>query len=224
MTIKLSNASKMPCPSWSTEARTHCPASVHLDGPQKGELVPACDGCYAASGNYRFPNVRAPRLHNAQDWKRAAWADEMVDLLAGEDHFRWFDSGDVAWFGLAVKILDVMRRTPNTSHWLPTRMHKFPKFRKVFASMRKLPNVVVRLSSDSIEGAYDARLANTSTIFSDIEQLPVSVTVCEAYSRDGKCGPCRACWNPAVRVIAYPGHGARMTRLQANLIATDRAA
>lgn len=217
--IKLSKASKMPCKSWSLEARTHCPGSL-----KDGELVPACDGCYAAAGNYRFPNVRAPRLHNAQDWKRDAWADEMVAAIEGDEYFRWFDSGDVAWLGLAVKMLEVMRRTPNTQHWLPTRMHKFPKFRPVFARMRKLSNVVVRYSSDSIEGEFDNRLANTSTIFSDIDQLPAHAEMCGAYKRDGKCGDCRACWNPDVQVIAYPGHGARMTKLQSNLIATDRAA
>ena len=218
MSIKLSKASKMPCPSWSLLAKTHCPASLITDGPDRGELVDACKGCYADEGNYRFPNVIAPRVSNAKDWKRDGWEDDMVAAIENEPHFRWFDSGDVAWLALAWKIRQVMRRTPNTQHWLPMRMHKFPKFRRVFASMRKLPNVVVRYSSDSIEGAYDARIANGSTIFSDTDQLPEHAKVCGAYKRDGKCGPCRACWDSEVRLIAYPGHGARMTRLQSNLI------
>jgi hypothetical protein len=206
--IRLSKASKMPCLSWSLEARTHCPASL-IDG----ELVDACKGCYAAGGNYRFPNVRAPRLMNAKDWKRAGWVDDMVTALEGETHFRWFDSGDVAWLALARKIQLVMIRTPNTQHWLPTRMHRFPKFRPVLSEMRTLSNVVVRLSSDSIEGEHDARLATGSTIFSDPSQLPDHATVCGAYKRDGKCGDCRACWDTDNKLIAYPAHGRVMLKL-----------
>ena len=66
--IKLSKPSKMPCLSWSLVARDTCPGSIH-----NGELVDACKGCYAAQGNYRFPNVKAPRVHNKDDWKRDSW-------------------------------------------------------------------------------------------------------------------------------------------------------
>jgi hypothetical protein len=79
MTIKLSKASKMPCRSWSLQALDTCPASVNSDG----SLVDACKGCYATDGNYRFPNVKAPRLHNREDWKRDAWVDDMV-VRAGQ--------------------------------------------------------------------------------------------------------------------------------------------
>ncbi len=213
MSIKLSNAGKMPCPSWSLEARTHCPASLVQTGPAKGELVDACAGCYAAGGNYRFPNVRAPRLHNAQDWKRDAWVADMVKALRFETHFRWFDSGDVAWLPLARKILAVMQATPHVQHWLPTRMHKFPKFRTVLAQMSKLSNVVVRRSSDSIQGDYDKRLATTSTIVGSVDQIDDDMVMCGAYQRDGKCGDCRACWDRNIKCIAYPAHGRVMLKL-----------
>jgi hypothetical protein len=124
MTIKLSKASKMPCRSWSLQALETCPASVNSDG----SLVDACKGCYATDGNYRFPNVKAPRLHNREDWKRDAWVDDMVSELDSDRYFRWFDSGDVYDIRLARKIYEVMKRTPWCHHWLPTRMHKFAKF------------------------------------------------------------------------------------------------
>ena len=38
----------------------------------------------------------------------------------------------------------------------------------------------------------------------------VNAFVCGAYSRDGKCGDCRACWDKNVKVVAYPAHGRRM--------------
>lgn len=200
--MKLSKTSKMPCLSWSLIAKDHCPGSRDANG----ELVPACSGCYADDGFYKMPNVRAPRLHNAEDWKRAFWVEDMVTALQNEEFFRWFDSGDMYALPLAIKILEVMRRTPWVDHWLPTRMYKFAKFARVLADMAALPNVVVRFSSDSIKGETIPG-DTTSVIFSDVAQLPANASVCGAYTRKGKCGPCRACWQKDVPIIAYPAHG-----------------
>ena len=136
--IKLSVTSKLDgIRSWSLQALDTCPGS--LAGP--GDLVDACRGCYATTGNYRFKNVKAPREHNKIDWQRLDWADDMVQALQNDRFFRWFDSGDMYSLGLAEKMLDVMKRTPWVKHWLPTRMHKFPKFRLVLEQMQALPNV-----------------------------------------------------------------------------------
>jgi len=40
-----------------------------------------------------------------------------------------------------------------------------------------------------------------------------NLTVCESSTREGKCGPCRACWNQEVSVVAYPAHGKKMLKL-----------
>jgi hypothetical protein len=65
--IKLSKTSKLDgIMSWSLNALDTCPGSVSTDGG----LVPACQGCYATTGNYVFSNVRAPREHNKEDWQR----------------------------------------------------------------------------------------------------------------------------------------------------------
>ena len=45
------------------------------------------------------------------------------------------------------------------------------------------------------------------------EQVPDGATLCEAYSRGGKCSGCRACWDKSVATIAYPAHGAKMARV-----------
>ena len=206
--IKLSKAGKMPCRSWSLQAIDTCPASIGSDG----ELVDACKGCYATTGNYRFPNVKKPREHNREDWQRDSWVDDMVAELDNDRYFRWFDSGDMYHIKLARKMLEVMKRTPWVRHWLPTRMHKFAKFAPVIQEMNNLPNVVVRLSSDSVIGETIAG-ANTSTIIPTPEQATAEMTVCEAYSRDGKCGPCRKCWDKDTAVIAYPAHGREMIKV-----------
>tara|TARA_R110000868_G_scaffold256325_1_gene513013 strand:+ start:795 stop:1436 length:642 start_codon:yes stop_codon:yes gene_type:complete len=206
--IKLSKASKMPCKSWSLQALDTCPASKKADGT----LVDACKGCYATTGNYRYPNVKAPRLSNQIDWKREAWVSDMVKELDNERYFRWMDSGDVYDLRLAKKILEVMTLTPWCSHWLPTRMYKFSKFLPVFESMELLPNVVVRYSSDSVIGETISG-KTTSTITPYAMDDTDIISVCRAYEREGKCGTCRACWDKSVPVIAYPAHGASMAKV-----------
>ncbi len=212
---KFSKASKMPCRSWSLQALDTCTASIGA----AGELVDACKGCYATDGNYRFSNVKAPRLHNREDWQQSDWVDAMVAELDNDRYFRWFDSGDMYSLKLAEKIYAVMVATPWTRHWLPTRMHKFAKFADILAKMEALPNVVVRLSSDSINGDIIAG-NTTSTIIPTISHRKPKMTICEAYERDGKCATCRACWDKDVEVVAYVAHGRKMAKQIKDLITT----
>ena len=205
--IRLSKASKMPCRSWSLEALTTCPASKKTNG----ELVDACKGCYATTGNYRFPNVKAPRLENQKDWKRAEWVDDMVQQLDNDRYFRWFDSGDMYSLRLAVKIYEVMKRTPWVKHWIPTRMHKFVKFKTIIEHMKALPNVSVRLSSDSVTGEFEAH--HGSTIIPEGSTIPEGVSACHAYENNGKCGTCRKCWDKSIPVIGYIAHGKKMEKV-----------
>jgi hypothetical protein len=205
---RFSKPSKMPCRSWSLQALDTCPASKKPDG----ELVDACKGCYATTGFYAMGSVKAPREHNREDWKHGDWVDVMAAELDNDRYFRWFDSGDLYSLALAEKVLEVMRRTPWCNHWLPTRMHKFEKFRPVLAEMEKLPNVVVRLSSDSVTGETVQGAATSSTIIPTVSHSLPSMSVCEAYERGGKCATCRLCWSKDVAVVAYPAHGKKMIK------------
>lgn len=219
--IRLSKASKMPSRSWSLEALNTCPGSRDING----DLVAACRGCYATTGNYRFPNVKAPRVENKTDWKRDDWVNDMVKALDNDRYFRWFDSGDMYSLRLAWKIYEVMQLTPWVRHWLPTRMHKFTKFKTVLEMMRALPNVSVRASSDSVIGEFDDR--HGSTIIPDLVG-PVrssraelvdqwlqknKVVSCSAIDNKGKCGDCRKCWQKDIPVIAYVAHGQKMKKV-----------
>jgi len=207
MTIRLSKTSKLDgILSWSLQAIETCPASKDANG----NLVPACQGCYATTGNYNYPNVKAPRIENREDWKREEWVSDMVKELDSSRYFRWFDSGDMYDIRLAEKIYQVMTLTPWVKHWLPTRMYKFTKFDNVINKMMKLDNVVVRLSSDSVTGEI-INGRNTSTIFSDT--LPQGAFECKAYEHNGKCNGCRACYDKNVRVIAYKAHGKKMAKV-----------
>ena len=168
---KISAPAKMKgtCKTWSTLAITHCPASRD----DNGDLVPACANCYADKGFYKMPGTVAVRVHNAEDWRSDDWVQAMVNKIGKDSHFRFFDSGDMYHIGLANKIFELCRALPGTKFWIPTRMHKIDKFKPVLAKLAKLPNVVVRKSSDSIEGKR-IRGATTSIIIqkqAQIEQL-----------------------------------------------------
>ena len=206
--IKLSKTSKLDgIMSWSLQALDTCQGSIN---PITKELVPACQGCYATTGNYRFANVKKPRELNKEDWKREAWVSDMVQALDSSRYFRWFDSGDMYDLRLAEKIYQVMKLTPWVKHWLPTRMHKFNKYDTVINAMMKLENVVVRLSSDSVTGEIINGLT-TSTIFSNV--LPEGAFECKAYENSGKCNGCRACYSKDVQVVAYKAHGVKMAKV-----------
>ena len=207
--VKLSVTSKLDgIRSWSLQALETCPGSVE----SPGVLVDACKGCYATTGNYNYPNVKAPRAFNKEDWHRLGWVSDMVQALDSDRYFRWFDSGDMYSLGLAEKMLEVMKQTPWVKHWLPTRMHKFPKFALVLAEMQSLSNVMVRPSSDSISGQYIPG-THGSVIVESPSELPAGVTLCKAYENAGKCSGCRACYNKDVAVIAYPAHGVKMAKV-----------
>lgn len=209
MTIRISKTAKLDgVRSWSLQARETCPGSID---PSTGDLVPACQGCYAAFGNYRFANVKAPREENREDWKRDDWVSDMINALRNDRYFRWFDSGDMYDARLAKKIYLVMLNTPNVQHWIPTRMHKFAKFKGILAAMDALPNVVVRRSSDSVTGEFTPGV-HGSTIVPDTEPRD-GVTLCHAAFNNGECGACRACYSKDVPVIGYVAHGRVMAKI-----------
>ena len=210
MSVKLSKTSKLDgIMSWSLQALDTCQGSID---PVTKELVPACAGCYATTGNYRFKNVKAPREFNKEDWKRDAWVNDMVQALDSSRYFRWLDSGDLYSVELAWKVYDVMKLTPWVKHWLPTRMYKFQKYAKVLEAMQWLPNVVVRFSSDSVSGEI-VNGFTSSTIISSNDQLTSDMVECKAYENEGKCNGCRACYSKDVPVIAYRAHGVKMAKV-----------
>jgi hypothetical protein len=202
--VKLSQTTKMPGKSWSLPAGSTCPGSHD----STGQVIPVCKACYAKTGNYTYPKPAAAREYNRQDWKRDEWVAEMITELSMETWFRWFDSGDVYHPELAVKILAVIRGTPNTRHWMPTRSYTVPRIRAVLEQIRLEPNAVVRYSSDSITGEYSAEHGSTVIPFAD---WPTTASVCPSSTQEGKCMSCRNCWDRSIPTIAYVGHGLVMS-------------
>ncbi len=206
---KLSKTSKLDnILSWSLQAIETCPGSK----ASNGDLVAACSGCYATTGMYNFPGTKAVRADNKLAWQEDTWVDTMVKALTKQKYFRWFDSGDMYNLQLAHKMYNIMLATPHVKHWLPTRMHKFTKFHDILARMQALPNVMVRPSSDAVDGTYTPGV-HGSTILPSADVVPAGVTVCNAYQHGGKCNGCRACYDKSVAVIGYPAHGRKMAKV-----------
>lgn len=209
----LSNPSKMPWYGYSLPA----------DACKLGSLLrkikgSTCEKCYALKGRYLFPNVKAAMRKRLEAITHPLWVEAMVfhinlKLLEGgpdpvdeadgyERSFRWHDSGDLQSADHLNKICQVCERTPAVRHWLPAR--EFGVVREFLSTGRKLPtNLTVRLSAPKI-GKLPV---NMETL-----KLPMSTVGtegpfrCGASTRGGECGPCRACWTGAVRVVDYPLH------------------
>lgn len=207
-TFKLSKTSKLGELSWSLQALETCPGSIGTDG----SLVDACSGCYATTGFYHMDSVKSVRQSNKLDWERDGWIGDMVKALQKRSFFRWFDSGDMYSLQLAEKMYQVMLLTPWVSHWLPTRMAKFAKFADVIRRMKALPNVMVRFSSDSINGEYTEGV-HGSVICETADSAPEGAYVCPAYQQGGQCKACRACYSKEIPLIAYPAHGDKMAKV-----------
>ena len=196
--------SKMPGSTFATDAFACKVGSklAKIDGSVSNK-------CYARKLQKLRPSVnqgwtknylKATKLiaDNPERWaSAAAFQIARIADKSQEFYHRWFDSGDVYSVPLANKIYQVMQRTPWCNHWLPTKSYKFPKFTSIFKKMNALPNVVARFSSDSITGGI-IKGKNTSTIVQKAEDATSKMTVCEAETRGGKCGPCRACWDKNV--------------------------
>lgn len=207
--VMLSNTAKLGVKSWSLQAYNTCPASID----KNGLLVDACSGCYATYGNYRFNTVKATREYNRQTWNNDNFVSDFIKQLDTERYFRWFDSGDLYSLGLAKKVLEIMKQTPHVRHWLPTRMYKFKKFHSILKEMQSLPNVVIRLSSDDIDGS----IVNSDLINTNSTILPIELSesydgfICPAYNQGGKCNDCKACYSKDTKTVAYIAHGVKMT-------------
>lgn len=211
MSVKLSKTSKMPCKSWSLEARATCPGSRD---PSSGEPWPVCAQCYATKGFYRMPNSKKSRDFNRKDWKRDGWITDMVAAIGTDEYFRWFDSGDLYHPRLAQKIYSVVKLTPKTKHWIPTKSWDVPKMIEWINLLDSLKNCVVRRSRKDINhsGLISCNLDGQWSVVTDskatVIPMPYEVRAqnCEAYTRGGKCGDCRACWDKNVDLIVYPLH------------------
>lgn len=193
----LGKPSKMPGYAYGIPAK-YCKVGAKL------HKIPGsvCASCYALKGRYMFPNVVSAQERRFQSLKHPDWVDAMVFTLTTKkcDYFRWHDSGDLQGMWHLINLVEVAVRCPMVHFWLPTRENALvSQYLQVHGGFPK--NLVVRVSGAMIDGYAPIKFFNTSTVTKGKDD-----STCPAYKQDGKCGACRACWDPAVRNVAYPVH------------------
>jgi hypothetical protein len=206
----LSNPSKLPGKAFGLPAAGEaCPIGAKL------ALIPGtvCHGCYAVKSRYGFGTVKraqdrrfqAVKAALADAGKRAEWLAAMTLLVGKQEFFRWHDSGDVFSLEYLALIVDVVRATPQTRHWLPTRelvtVRRYQREHGTFPA-----NLTVRLSLPRID-ATTADAAKLGAFYS----LPTSTVTtgapsCPAPKQGNACQDCRACWDSSVSNVSYHKH------------------
>lgn len=216
----LSKPGKMPCPSTSTPASA-CRTGGFL------QTIPdsVCSDCYACKGMYRFNNVVQALELRLEAVDKPGWSLAMAQLIQKQagpsSYFRWHDSGDVQSLRHLEDIALIAEMTPDIKHWLPTKEYRIVRrYLELHADFP--PNLTVRVSAPlrgTVMSNFDHETQNIKldTVlqqFAEAEAygLPLSTVDggeghrCPAYQNDGKCGDCRACWDPAVLIVDYPNH------------------
>lgn len=190
-----------------------------------------CSSCYAMTDWYRsWRPLLMGHQRRYEGLFDPRWADAMVrmivsaykDVVEPRDRvFRWHDAGDLQGRWHLVKILEVCERTPDITHWLPTR--EYGIVAEALASGKSIPaNLTIRLSAHMVdqEPVFPPELAGALSAFPVSTVSSVALTgmdikivegkgsvECQAVAaRDNKCGPCRACWDPRVKSVNYPQH------------------
>jgi hypothetical protein len=153
-----------------------------------------------------------PVVRDAQERRLAtieadleAWKVNMRDLLSrkyarkvGDDRvFRWHDSGDLRSVEHLEAIVWIAEELPTIRFWLPTKEYGIVRSWK-----RPLPdNLVVRVSAPMV--------GKRTKLPDGMQGSTVGAGTgfrCGAYTRGGKCGPCRACWKKTEEWVDYPQH------------------
>ena len=189
----LSKPSKMPGWAYGLPA-DECKTGGKL------KLIPnsVCSGCYADKGCYVFPVVQAAQYRRLAAIRNPYWVEAMATLINSKKskYFRWHDSGDVQSPAHLLKIFEVCKLTPETSHWLPTREAWTADY------LEQVPgNLTLRFSMPMVDQDAAGSWPNTSTVTTS-----TAARTCPAPTQDNECKDCRACWNPEVKNVAYGQH------------------
>lgn len=156
-----------------------------------------CATCYALKGNYtRFPEIKKSQYRRLDAIKHPQWVRAMATIINTKksNYFRWHDAGDVQSLKHLAKIFKVCRLTPSVKHWMPTREAWVLKYVKAAPA-----NLVIRFSMPMVDMEPAGSWPNTSTVVT-------SGRTCPAPDQGNACGSCRACWDPAIKNIAYGKH------------------
>ena len=196
----LSTPGKMPCHGYALPA-TACRLGSFL------QQIPRaiCHRCYALRGRYVFPKVQIAMARRLASLNDPRWVDAVSTLIhfTGDRYFRWNDSGDLQGLEHLENILQVCENLPRVKFWLPTReYHTVEAYRRLGG--RIPPNLCIRLSGHLVNGKPPVGYGLPASVVVSSDGLPPrGAFACTAFRRGHRCGSCRACWDPAVRLVSY---------------------
>ena len=202
--------SKMPGTSYGISAHA-CITGAKL-AKVEGSV---CHDCYALKANYQYPSVAQAHETRLQGLSNPAWTGAMIMMILRAHALgkgrngpiavgwhRWHDSGDLQSVEHLEKICAVARGTPKIKHWLPTRELGIVKaFQKAGGVVPA--NLVIRVSATMVDGDATQAWPTTSGVH---DKAKAKGRTCPAPKQEGKCGDCRACWNPKVKHVSYHLH------------------
>ena len=196
----LSKPGKMPGHGYALPAQ-RCRLGSFLQQLPKA----VCHYCYALRGRYLFPRVRAAMEKRVSSITDTRWVEAISTLIyrSQDRYFRWHDSGDLQDIEYLQKIIQVCKNLPHVRFWLPTR-----EYQTVEAYRRgggEIPlNLCIRYSAHLVDGVPPLRYGlPVSTIYSEKSRISPGAHVCPAPKRNNRCGTCRACWDPSVKIVTY---------------------
>ncbi|HEX6826118.1 MAG TPA: hypothetical protein VF077_07350 [Nitrospiraceae bacterium] len=219
MTLKAARAatgdigfpSKMPGTSYGI------PAQACITGGKLAQIPGSvCYGCYALKGNYLYPSVQIAQSRRLAAINDPLWVKGMVNIInhaqrtgkgrngpIAKGYHRWHDSGDTQSEKHIGKICEVARLTPKVKHWLPTR--ELAMLLRFIANGGVVPpNLTIRVSATMIDGPATTKWEHTSGVH--YAAMPPKDQICPAPTQDGRCGPCRKCWDKSVPHVSYHKH------------------
>jgi len=189
ITGSLTRTSKMPGLSYSLPA-WECKTGSKLRKVKDS----VCSMCYALKGNYtRYKAIKAAQYVRLKSIEDSRWIEAMTAQVQRSTYFRWHDAGDVQDLSHLKKIYAVCEATPNTKHWMATREAWIKDHLD-----SKPENLVIRFSPPMIGQRNESWPNSSMVVLKDAS--------CPAPSQGNSCGDCRACWNPAVKVVSYGKH------------------
>ena len=198
----LSAPSKMPCPSYSIDAR-RCNVGSRL----RNVAGSTCESCYACKGSYVWGNtIKAmERRYTAMRSDSVRWASAMVASIrkSGTEYFRWHDSGDIQGANHLHAIVLIARELPSVRFWIPTREYR--TLRAYLDAGNVIPdNLAIRVSAPMVGSRS---IADKFPLVSFVG-LPEgdSAWDCPSYKTNNECGECRACWDTTRREVNYRLH------------------
>lgn len=197
----LSEASKMPCRTYSLPARR-----CHVGSKLQKIEGSVCNKCYALRGNFARPTVVAAMERRLASLDNPLWVSAMVTALRAKEtsgFFRWHASGDLQSLGHLIKICEVARQLPKIRFWLPTReigiLNAFHNAGFTFPD-----NLIVRFTATMIEEKPSQALMERLGVLG--AAVSKKKWNCPASTQENMCMDCRKCWLKSFKVVTYKYH------------------